>query len=259
MSQEKNDNKPVYEASFVAYKSRSAAIDDLRKEGRLKTFKVNGEDVEGVATSYKVKGYDEETRRVSVIASTADIDRYGDIIEVEGWELESYLANPIILQDHINSVDYIVGKTIKAEKNPSVGLILHIELDPFDENERAKHIGAKLKSGSLSKVSVGFVPKVIEKRLDEDTGNFLGFRFVKQELLETSFVAIPANPHATVLSHSEEDPVPASSEGDPETASEPQEKDVDNDTELEAIRDAIKEHELRRIAKALKKGFSNER
>jgi len=35
-----------------------------------------------------------------IVISTDAVDRDGDIIEVDGWEIDNYLANPVVLWAH---------------------------------------------------------------------------------------------------------------------------------------------------------------
>jgi hypothetical protein len=55
---------------------------------------------------------DSGSRTVTVVASTESEDRVGDVILASGWELDAYLANPVILWAH----DYSRPAIGKAEK-----------------------------------------------------------------------------------------------------------------------------------------------
>ena len=46
---------------------------------------------------------------VSFIASTANADRYGDVINQRGWDLSKYRQNPVILLNH-NANALPIGK-----------------------------------------------------------------------------------------------------------------------------------------------------
>ena len=50
---------------------------------------------------------------ITAIASTAVEDRQGEIVEVEGWDLKDFKANPIILQGHDHS-QLPIGKATKT-------------------------------------------------------------------------------------------------------------------------------------------------
>ena len=38
---------------------------------------------------------DPQDRVLEFVGSTAQVDRYGDVIEVEGWDLKNYKKNPV--------------------------------------------------------------------------------------------------------------------------------------------------------------------
>ena len=137
---------------------------------------------------------DDEERTVEFIASDESVDRYGDIVSADGWELESFRANPVFLWSHdqrapIGTVPKIavVGKQLRATVRFAKGVTLAEELWRF------------VKDGVLRAVSVGFgvnSEEDIEEIRDADGEWTGGFRFLKQELLELSLVAVPANRHA---------------------------------------------------------------
>jgi HK97 family phage prohead protease len=136
---------------------------------------------------------------LDVIASDGTIDRYGDVIEPGGWDLTAYRRNPVILVDHDYRVSRIVGAAERVEILDDA-LLVRILLDPADSNPTAGMVRSRLEAGSLRTVSVGFVPLEWEPILHVESGRMTGFRFTEQELLEVSFVAVPANPNAGTFS-----------------------------------------------------------
>ena len=149
--------------------------------------------------SKRLESDDQADKVYSFIASTDKADRYGDIINQSGWELDSYERNPILLLNHEhNSLPIGRGKVkIAAE-----GLIIDVEFDM--EDERAAEIAGKVERGFLNAVSVGFTPLKAVSRANlprehaaySDEG---GSYFEKAELLEVSIVTIPANSDATAI------------------------------------------------------------
>ena len=141
----------------------------------------------------------QEKQLLSFIASTDRPDRYGDVINQRGWELESYERNPIILLNHEhNSLPIGKGKVRIAPE----GLIIDVEFDM--EDERAAEIAGKVERGFLNAVSVGFTPLKAQSRanLPKDHSAYSeegGSYFDKAELLEVSIVTIPANSDATAI------------------------------------------------------------
>ena len=141
------------------------------------------------------KDVKDEPIKLSFIASTAGADRYGDIIEQSGWQLDSYRKNPVILFNH-NPQEMSIGKgAVEVVDN---ALMIDIEFDMDDE--RAAKIARKAQKGYLNAVSVGFNPIESTPRADLPDGHFAkgvsGNYFSKAELLEVSIVTIPANSEA---------------------------------------------------------------
>lgn len=120
-----------------------------------------------------------------VIATTSDVDRDGESILVEGWTFENFMKNPIMLFGH-NYWDMhaIVGAatsvTIQGKDVVVEGM--------FADTEEGQYIRKLYDDGILKTVSVGFIPL-------ERQGNVI----TKAELLEVSFVPVPANPEALSL------------------------------------------------------------
>lgn len=150
-----------------------------------------------------VKKIDKEKRLIDFIISTDSVDRMGDIIEVNGWDLKSYRKNPVVLFGHMSSIPPI-GKAIKVWKEDGV-LMATAEFMPPDISNFAHSIFRMYEEKFLRAVSVGFKPKKwewIRSEEDEEDNRIIGIRFIKQELLEFSAVPIPANPEALIAARS---------------------------------------------------------
>lgn len=74
-------------------------------------------------------------------------------------------------------------------------------LAPQGTSPRIDEIRRLIDAGILRAVSVGFRPSSYEP-LNDGGGKAIGYRFTKQELLETSLVAVPANPNALQVAKS---------------------------------------------------------
>lgn len=123
--------------------------------------------------------------KITIIASDATQDRQGESIPVESWDLSNYLKSPRLLVDHDYSVKSIVGiaEAVRVEDGKLLfSPIFH------DITQMAQETAEMVKQGFLDTVSVGF----LRKSQGEKTLN---------ELMEISFVAVPANPSARVLSY----------------------------------------------------------
>jgi hypothetical protein len=152
------------------------------------------------------------------ISSTATLDRYHEIIEPAGWRLDSYRRNPVFQNAHnYGDILFTLGKALITEvrtvpreapnslsspgSQPSTCLYQRIQF-ATDVNPIARIAYGLYKGRFLNAVSVGFVPL----RWDEPDGTngtngraCPRRRYLEQELLEVSAVAIPANPDALAL------------------------------------------------------------
>ena len=128
---------------------------------------------------------------VTFVLSTDDVDRHGDVVSADGWRLEAYLRNPVLLWAH----DY---------RHPAIGRAASVWTEPhrllakmeFAPSTFAQEVAALYACGFQWGVSVGFRPIRWEERRDVRTGAFLGLRYLEQELLEVSAVPVPANREA---------------------------------------------------------------
>lgn len=134
-------------------------------------------------------------RQVRVQLSSGDVDRQGDIVEQRGAVLNNYARNPIVLWQHDPSCP--IGTASDIRYSTSGNLTALVEFAAPGKSSRADEICGLVKSGVVSCVSIGFMP------LDEtpmDSRDPYGPQRIKSwELLEISFVSIPANPAAGVI------------------------------------------------------------
>ena len=145
---------------------------------------------------YKADGYAKATSPggpLTIIASEESEDRLGDIITIEGWQLDNYKKNPVILFAHDQGIPPIgLSRKIWSEGK-------QLLMDPrFDtEDEFARLIEGKFQRGFMRAVSVGFRAIEFEERGDGKPGPFgRGLLFKKQELVEISAVPVQAHPAA---------------------------------------------------------------
>ena len=136
------------------------------------------------------------------IASTATLDRYREVIEPAGWRLESYRRNPVFQNAHnYGDILFTLGKALSTEVR-GVGdgqaLCQRIQF-AVDVNPVARIAYGLYKGGFLNAVSVGFIPLRWDDGGSKDAAGGPRRRYLEQELLEVSAVAIPANPDALAL------------------------------------------------------------
>ena len=130
------------------------------------------------------------------VMSDATPDRMGDVIEPAGWNLANFQKNPIALFGH--DTKFIVGnwrnvRVVKGELRGTLDLMAPV-------SERQREVAAAVEAGVLRAVSVGFRALKAEP-VDEDEP-FAGTRFLEQELVEVSLVAVGANPNALQIAKS---------------------------------------------------------
>lgn len=136
-----------------------------------------------------VKADGEDSRRLTFTISTGAVDRDRDTLAVDGWDVESYLKNPVLLWAH-DSFSLPIGRAIAVVKRASA-LHATFEFATADLNPLAESVFKMLKAGFLKATSVGFLPQ--EWSYDEERA---GFNFKRQQLLEVSVVPVPSNPQA---------------------------------------------------------------
>ena len=132
---------------------------------------------------------------VEFILSDATPDRMGDVIDADGWDLTNFNKNPVALFNHRS--DFPIGKwnNLRVANGKLRG---HLQLAPEGTSDRIDEIRRLVDADILRAVSVGFMP-IKSEPLTKDSH---GTRFLNSELVETSLVAIPANPNALAVARS---------------------------------------------------------
>jgi HK97 family phage prohead protease len=121
--------------------------------------------------------------KITVIASDFSVDRHGEKVNPDGWLLKQFKKNPVMLIGHdYSSLPVGKWKNIKVEGGQLVAEAV------FASTEKAKEVESLVRDEILNAVSVGFIAK---KRNEKD------FTVIDEaELLEISWVSVPANPNA---------------------------------------------------------------
>lgn len=132
---------------------------------------------------------DEDAGSFKSVVSTSDQDRQGEKVNQNGWDLTFYKGNPVVLWAHdyaslpigvCTSIGLVDGKLVAEGK-----------WAPADANPFAQQVRRLYDLGMVRATSVGFIPK----EWDEKDSSSI----TKQELLEFSFVPVPANPMALTI------------------------------------------------------------
>ena len=125
------------------------------------------------------------------IASTNSVDRHGEVVDNNGWDLKSFKKNPVILWGHDHGEPAIgVSKKTWVE---GTGKKAKLMIQPLlhDVTEKARAIKQLVEMGVIKTLSVGFKP------LESPDG----VTFTKNELLEVSMVNVPANADAMMMAY----------------------------------------------------------
>lgn len=173
----------------------AACFDDLVKAGRVVERALPDGSRIPVVESYLSgcrRGFDPESRLVTVIASDGQTNRYGDVDDPDGWKYAHFSDYPApVLIDHWYSMDGLVGQVTRFWRDADLSMEEH-RIDPPESSERTASLLAKLAAGSANTVSRSFMPLKVDKMLDEK-GEWRGqFIFREMEMLETSWVVVPA-------------------------------------------------------------------
>jgi HK97 family phage major capsid protein/HK97 family phage prohead protease len=132
----------------------------------------------------------EPSSDLEYVLSDSTVDRYGDVVDVTGWEPASLKGHVSALFNH--QADFVVGKWIDLRVERG-GLRGRFVPAAKGTSARIDEVISLSEQGLLPGVSVGFANHESEP-LDQKRGR--GKRFKRMALLECSFVSVPANPNA---------------------------------------------------------------
>lgn len=159
-------------------------------------------------------------RYTDFIASTADVDRMGDIVDQTTWRLAAWRSNPVILHEHgggffsapsIHSGGVVGRGTAKINREAG-RLEIRTYWDEADVNPLGQLMAHQHANGFRRAMSVGFLPGKAISRASDDLKDDdprkapkgtprwkAGHIFSHNELLESSTVGVPANRAAVQL------------------------------------------------------------
>ena len=139
----------------------------------------------------ETKILDEKEGIISAIVSTESVDRDGDIIRQEGWDLRHFKAHPVLLSSHnyrglTNQIGEwtkmaVVGKELIGEARYYIG-----------QGNPEADWGFFLAGRDKAAFSVGFMPDMEQAKELQGDGK-TSYEFKAQELLEVSQVTVPSN------------------------------------------------------------------
>lgn len=131
------------------------------------------------------------------VLSDETLDRYGDVIKADGWDLKWFKKNPIALWAHDSRSVIGNWENVRVEGKKLIGTL---KFAAKGTSDRIDELIALVEQGVLRAVSVGFRP--LEQEPIDKNEPWGGQRYIRSELLETSLVAVPANPAALALAKS---------------------------------------------------------
>lgn len=143
--------------------------------------------------TFKTTGTDDENYIIRGTFSTANVDRQGEIIDQNGWKLDEYLTNPVVLFAH-DHWQPAIGKMIELGKDAIGNLVGAIQF-AAKEYDFAKTIYNLYKGGYMRAFSVGFETPM--EKVEEVEGVII---LREANLYEVSAVNVPANAMALAYS-----------------------------------------------------------
>lgn len=140
-----------------------------------------------------VKEVEGSDRKIAFTISTGAVDRDRDTLKADGWKLDSYRKNAVVLWAHdSHALPIAKAESVRVQAGvlKAVAEFVPAEVYPFAET-----VLQMLKGGFLRATSVGFIPLPGKYKFNEERG---GVDFEEQELLEFSVVPVPSNPEALI-------------------------------------------------------------
>ena len=149
----------------------------------------------------------EGVRSLRFTISTDCVDRERDKIAINGWQLDNFKRNPVVLWGH-DATRLPIGRAFNVGIEAGA-LKASVEFIPSETPEAgsfADAVYSLARQRFIAATSVGFRPLKWSFTEDEERGKddwFPGIDFEAQELVELSIVTVPANPEALI-----EEPLP---------------------------------------------------
>lgn len=123
-----------------------------------------------------------------VIMTTDKKDRDGEVIKIDGWNFENFMKNPVVLYGHNYwGLENIIGRVDKIYRTGNQW-IAEGKFASQEANPKAQMVRRLYDEKIIQSVSVGFIIKGRDPTDDSI--------ITSAELIELSFVPIPANPDA---------------------------------------------------------------
>lgn len=179
----------------MAERAPFASIDEFRQAAQASQTPI---EAPRIRASFDTEIKAGDGRNLTFVISTASVDRMGDTIAVDGWKLDGFRRNPVVLWAH-DAGSLPVAKATKVWIEGG-RLMADAEFTPSGMARFNDTVFDMLKGGFLSATSVGFAP--LKYAFTDDPQRRFGIDFLEQELLEFSVVPVPANAEALIQGRS---------------------------------------------------------
>jgi len=185
-------------------------LDELERRVRASTTRPSRELIPGNAVVYAnfvaaVEPDPDNERRMTFVVTTAKTNRNGHRVNPDGWELANYQRNPVMLWCHddgswkgsgSHGLPFASGERVWIDGDYLKVASLWVPAGTItgEAGELCESVLRLYRGGFLRAVSAGWLPLEWDYVETEDGGWEVAF--IRQELLEISFVPIPAEPEA---------------------------------------------------------------
>ncbi len=164
------------------------------------TMEIGTERIMPVWCSFRAaEGATEERPVLTVVGTDGSEDRHGSVINPDGWKIDAYMRNPVVLWQHGEEVKYPqVGKTLDARKVGGTwefDVELLVKLWRHMDSNIAAFLWEAYRDHQMGAVSVSFMPLKWHDRDATEIPTFFAENvgYDEQELTEWSFVNVPSN------------------------------------------------------------------
>ncbi len=138
-----------------------------------------------------------DNRTVEFVISTEAVDKHRTVFRRDGWQLDEYQRNPIVMYNHAmmsDDPDTIIGTSeVFFDGDDMIGRVM---FEPSDINPLAEKIFRKVLAGTLKMASIGAIPSEGHFGKKDRGENPDVLYFTKQTLTEWSIVPVGSNPDA---------------------------------------------------------------
>lgn len=152
---------------------------------------------------HPVLGVDKKTRTVTAVVSTGAVDSYGESVVPEAFERRlggRFASHRPMFRDHDYSVIIGEWEGVEVRNVPDIGRALVATGRVFEGYEEADKAWAVMSQAKSLAFSVGFLVHDEETRTLKIDGRETSVKtYTDVELIEISFVGVPANPDAVLL------------------------------------------------------------